>query len=691
MYRSYESYNFLRLLLPLIAGIVCYLFLGIIIPFAKTLLTISFIISFFIVAIAKLKKLEYTSVVFGLSLNILLFVAGNYLSVRYDASNNDNFFAHFRADSKYIKLQIDEPFVKKGNYYKSKASILTAYYNEESIEVTGKTFINIKNEENLNVPKYGDVLLAQNKLFEIKGAKNLGEFNYKRYANLKQIHFQAYFTTNDYTVFCNECGSKLWANIYKVRVQLVNALIKNIEDETTLAITTALLLGQKNYLTKTVKATFANTGAMHILAVSGLHVGMLFLILNYLFKPIAGKRWGRAVAAILSVLVIWLYAGITGFSASVTRASLMFSLFLVADIVNRDKNTYNILAASAFLILLYQPNMIAEVGFQLSYAAVFSIVSLYPYIYKWFLFQNKIVNFFWSISAVSIAAQIGTMPISLYYFNQFPTTFLFSNLVAIPAAFAIFGSGIAILGFNYLLPPLAILTGYFLEIIVGTLHLTLSSLNKVPFSTIEFNSFSAYFPFVAFLLFTGLIVWLINQNRKALWLAAFCLFLLCGSHTLKKMKSFNEEKLLVYNNNNSLIMETLASGTSIGNISKSDISSNIFEIDKAVHQYFQVSNQFQFDYPNINNLYQIKDKTVFILNDEVKIDKLPLGVKVDVLVIENSPYINDFKTLLNKIELKEVVITSNNKNANYYLKQFDKYNVKCYSVKNEGMYVANLN
>lgn len=690
MYRSFESYSFLRLLLPLIAGIIFYLLLSITIPFAKFLLLFCFLILFTIAFIRSVNISTKGSFVFGIFLNLFLFFAGNHLTATYDLCNQKNFFANYINDCDYIKLQIEEPFVLKGNYYKSNASIIASYNNEIATATSGKTYINIRQEDDLVTPGYGDILFVKNKLFEIDGPKNIGEFNYKNYSNLKQIHFQTYLKPSEYSIVCEDCGSKLWTGIYGLRVRLINALIENIEDETSLAITSALLLGQKNFLTIDVKSTFADTGAMHILAVSGLHVGILFLMLNLLFKPIANGRWGRAVAAILSVLIIWLYAGITGFSASVTRASLMFSLFLVADIVNRDKNTYNILAASAFLILLYQPNMLAEVGFQLSYAAVFSIVTLHPYIYKWLSFKSKFIDFFWSISAVSIAAQIGTVPISLYYFNQFPTTFLFSNLIAIPAATAIFVSGISILGFSFILPSVAAFIGKCLTLIIGGLHFLLSSFSKIPFSTIEFNSFANHFPFLLFLFFIGLITWLIHQNRKALWLSGFSLLLLCASNAIKKWDAFDDEKLLIYNNNKSLNIETFAAGNSLGNITSKIEEKNLFAANKQVHQHFQLTGQFSFEYPHIQNLYQIKNKTILLLNDEVDVQKLPKGVKVNVLIIENNPYINKFETLINELKIEEVVITANNKFAKYYINEFSKYKIPCYSIKDEGMYVVDL-
>lgn len=690
MYKSFESYIFVRLLLPLIAGIVCYLFLSFTIPFAKFLLLFCFLILFTIASVGRLNISTYGSLLFGIFLNLFLFFAGNHLSANYDLSNKKNFFTNYINDSDYVKLQIEEPFVKKGNYHKSIATVIASYQNETVNATSGKTYISIKKDNVSILPAYGDILFIKNKLFEIDGPKNIGEFSYKNYSNLKQIHFQTYLNASDYSVVCEGCGSKLWTGIYKLRVHLINALIENIEDETSLAITSALLLGQKNFLTKIVKNTFADTGAMHILAVSGLHVGILFLVLNLLFKPIAKGRWGRAVAAILSVVVIWLYAGITGFSASVTRASLMFSLFLVAEIVNRDKSTYNILAASAFLILLYRPNMLASVGFQLSYAAVFSIVTLYPYIYKWFVFKSKIANFFWSLSSVSIAAQIGTIPISLYYFNQFPTTFLLSNLVAIPAATAIFISGISILSFNFIVPSIAAFIGKCLEIIIGTLHFSLSTFSKIPYSTIEFNSFTSYFPFLMFSFFIGFIAWLIHQNRKALWLAAFSLLLLCCSNAFKKWDNLNKEKLLIYSNAKGLNIETLTSRKSLGNIATDGFAKNLFASNKPVHQHFQINEQLNFNYPNIQNFYQIKNKTILLLNDEVDIRALPKGIEADVLVIDNNPYIKNFEAIINEIGINEVIITSNNNFADFYKKKFDEYNMSCYSIKDQGMYAINL-
>jgi len=689
MYRSFETYNFLRLLLPFIAGVIGYLWLNVQLPFAKAVLLINFIILLGIALVRKLRNSNIAPIIFGVGLNLLLIVAGNYLSAAYDLSNKDNFFSNYQNESDYVKLQIDEPFVKKGKYYKSTASIIASFKSDTVNIVCGKTYINIKDADTATPPQYGDILIVQNKLFEIDGPKNIGDFDYQRYSNLKQIHYQAYLKSSDYVVVCSSCGSKLWAVIYQLRVQLIEALAKNINDETTLAISSALLLGQKNFLTKAVKNTFADTGAMHILAVSGLHVGILFLILNFLFKPFAHGKWGRVTTAVLSVLIIWIYAGLTGFSASVTRASLMFSLFLIGDIINKDKNTYNILAASAFIILLYRPNMLAEVGFQLSYAAVFSIVTLYPYIFKWFTFKSKFANFFWSISAVSIAAQIGTAPISLYYFNQFPTTFLLANLIAIPAATIIFISGISILVFSFIAPFIATFVGKFLEIVISSLHFSLSTMSKIPYSKMEFHSFSNHFPFLMFLFFVGLITWLLHQKQKALWVAAFSLLLLCCSKTLKNWEHFNEERLLVYNNNNGLVAEVLTTGKSIGKIVKNTGADN-FSFSQTAHKYFGINDRHNFDYPNFKNLYSIKNQTVFVLNDEIDLKQIPQEINIDLLIIENNPYIKDIENFARRFENTIIIISSNNSNISYYKTKLEQYNVNYYSIKDEGMYVANL-
>lgn len=201
-----------------------------------------------------------------------------------------------------------------------------------------------------------------------------------------------------------------------------------------LAILSALTLGDKSQLTQELKASYATTGASHILAVSGLHVGIVYwVIITLLSKILPGERM-KKVRVISSLTVLWGYAFIAGLSASVVRASIMLTLVAIGELLERRALTLNTLFASAFCMLLYHPRYLTDVGFQLSYTAVLSILLFQERIYKALIFNGYLLDKIWSLTSVSIAAQLGTLPIVLFHFHRFSNLFGLSGLIVIPVA-----------------------------------------------------------------------------------------------------------------------------------------------------------------------------------------------------------------------------------------------------------------
>jgi competence protein ComEC len=190
---------------------------------------------------------------------------------------------------------------------------------------------------------------------------------------------------------------------------------------------------------------YAKAGAIHILAISGLHIGILLLILQFIMKPLLYFRYGKFVRLLMILCLLWSFAIIAGLSPSVVRAVTMFSLFAIVRGLKRTSNSLNTLAVSAFILLLFRPGFCFDVGFQLSYAAVASIITVKPVLDKWWRIKHRIGNWFLDLFKVSIAAQIGVLPLSLYYFHQFPGLFFVTNMVVVPCLIVILGLGILML------------------------------------------------------------------------------------------------------------------------------------------------------------------------------------------------------------------------------------------------------
>src|SRR5690606_4466680 len=313
----------------------------------------------------------------------------------------------------------------------------------DDLSVSGKSIINLQ-KDSIGAPlKVDDIFITKTILKDINPPLNPNQFDYRKYLERKYIYHQ--FFTNKTSLFKVASEKNTFLGIAGQIRNHINIKLKTHPfnpDE--LAIINALLLGQRLDISEEVYSNYTNAGVIHILAISGLHIGIILLILSSVLKPIELFKHGKLIKTILLIIILWGFAFIAGLSASVTRSVTMFSIVAMAMNLKRPTSIYNTLSISMFALLLVKPMFLFDVGFQLSYLAVFSIVIVDPLLHNLWKPKNKIINFYWRTLTVTISAQIGVLPLTLYYFHQLPGLFFISNFVIVPALGIILGLGILV-------------------------------------------------------------------------------------------------------------------------------------------------------------------------------------------------------------------------------------------------------
>jgi competence protein ComEC len=279
-------------------------------------------------------------------------------------------------------------------------------------------------------------------------------------------------------------GNSLYAFAIRSRIYFKEIIYAQITAHRERAIALALLLGTKEELTPEIRETYAAAGAMHVLAVSGLHVGIVYGLILLLFRNAYKRPVMKWIYLVVTLGTLWSYALITGLSASVLRAVTMFSLMTIAKVARREGNIYNTLSAAGLLLLCYDPYMIMSVGFQLSFLAVFGIVYITPKIYHRVMVDQYLLNKMWEATCVTLAAQISTLPLVLLYFNQIPTYFFLANLVVIPAAFAILVLGLVLFVVEAI-PYIGEVVGYGLAQLIYWTNEFVYLMDSMPYNTIN--------------------------------------------------------------------------------------------------------------------------------------------------------------------------------------------------------------
>jgi len=455
----WSAFPFVRIVFALMVGILLYKSFQLdafICSMLSVFLSISYTILYFAFKPSQRRKYHF---LFGLVSLSAIACFGVALTHQKTEILQSSHFANLSDSLAYYEAVLDEEVQEKTKGYKMEVVIKRIFIKGKWQEASGRNLLYIKKIEDNTLAKnlkYGDKIVVRAAPQLTLPPPNPKAFDFKQYLAYQQIYHQQFVLPSQVKVIGNEPPNYILKLAIELRQKADKALATYIDSKEEYAIVTALVIGIKDHLDNTIRNTYSNTGAMHVLAVSGLHVGILLAILERIFSWVKNKgRHGKWIFLTIILLGLWFYAFITGLSPSVLRAVIMFSLVALAKTIQRNSSIYNTIAFSALLILCYDPYLLLSVSFQLSYLALLGIVYFHPKIYGLFRLEDKFptlskwfykpLDFAWSITCVSIAAQIGTFPLGLYYFHQFPVYFPLSNLVVIPAAAWIFSFGLIII------------------------------------------------------------------------------------------------------------------------------------------------------------------------------------------------------------------------------------------------------
>ena len=610
---------------------------------------------------------------------ITFFLIGMILVYENDATNHTNYFEkHLKNTSKVI-LAIDK-VLKPGNYHHKYVADVVQL---DSKKTTGHVLLNIEKDSTSLLFHTGDLVFLKNKFQDIKSSLNPHQFNYKHYLKKQGINQQVYITHQE-ILLLDESKVSLLRFIDAFRVKIQKSLRRYHFTDDELAVMNALLLGQRQEISKQLSDNYSKAGAIHILAVSGLHVGVILLILSLILKPLERVNNGKLIKLVLVILSLWFFAILAGLSASVIRAVTMFSAIALGQFFNKRNAVEHSLIFSMFIILLCKPLFLFDVGFQLSYTAVFGIIWIQPVLYQLWKPNFFIVDKGWQLITVSVAAQLGVLPISLFYFHQFPALFFISNLIIIPFLGVILGLGLVVLVLSYMSILPLFLEGFYGDVI--------SILNKVVafvarqesflFSEISFSALKMIFSYL--LIISGFQLFLkLNTKRCFLFfgsILAFQCVLILEKYTIAQKSEF----IVFHKSKNSII--GIRKGSSFELYHSMDslqISSQKLLINYKVGENITSQN-----YHKLSNLMYYDKQVVLIIDKDGLYDIKELNNPI--VLLRQSPKIN-LQRLVKK--LKPAIIIADGSNYKSYI---ENWNTTCKNLKtpfwttyNQGAYVLN--
>jgi competence protein ComEC len=393
----------------------------------------------------------------------------------------------------------------------------------DGIQCTGKILINSTKNSKNEVLKIGSQLCFVSTIYPNRKPDNPNQFDYGAYLENKSISGYTYTSIDKIKI-----NTKLVKNISYYSSLIRNKIIGNLKKEgfgsNELPVISALILGQQQEISSEILKNYQYAGAIHVLSVSGLHVGFILLFITFLLKPLPKSKLGNGIRLGCTIFSLWSFALLAGLSPSIVRATAMFTFVAIGMYLKRKTNVFHTLLVSLFLILLFVPSFLFDIGFQLSYLALFFILWLQPLLANLWIPKYKIITYFWEIITISFAAQLGTLPLSIYYFHQFPGLFFVTNCIVIPFLSIIMALGVLVMSLA-LFDFVPIFSLQLLQWLVGFLNKIIGWIASFDEFIIQDISFPLPYLFCSYLFIIASIIWFKKPTFQKLAVTLGLLFI----------------------------------------------------------------------------------------------------------------------------------------------------------------------
>ena len=601
-------------------------------------------------------KTLYSFFVFSTSI-FVGFVAQGISDVR----NHKNHYSEFCInENKIHKIEISiREKLKPNNFTNRYFGIVKSIDGKAS---SGKILVSVYKDSTKNELIVGNRILVESQIVPHKKTNNPNQFDYGNYLKKKSVLSQVSLSKSEVKI-SSEIDKNLWYYAANFRERIIYNLQKNGFRKEELQVANALILGQQQEIDKDILQDYQFAGAVHILSVSGLHVGYIMLFLNFILGFLPKKNLFNWLKFIIIVVSLWAFAFVAGLSPSVIRSATMFSFLAAGLCLGRENNIFHTLVASLFFILLIEPSFIFDVGFQLSYVSLFFILWLQPLLSKLYHPKNDVFQNVWGVFTVSVAAQIGAFPLSIYYFHQFPGLFFITNMVILPCLGGIMILGIIVMILAYFdIVPL--LLSIVLEKFIFTLNWFIAQIANIESFVITQIPLSKTMLFALYLVIITWILWIEKSSYKKLYVALLSvlilqLCILSNNYNIEKKQElivFQVPKKSIIIEQQGTIVNVFIDSNAIKDVSKNQMLNNYI-----VSNFAQIGKQTK-----LSNLLFYNNKRLLILDSLAVYSS---QIKPDIAIITQSPKIN-FERFLSVCQPKIVVADGSNYKS--YIKRWQE-------------------
>jgi len=535
----------LRILIPLISGIIA----GEYVTIKETLLYISTGVLLLLLVIFRLAS-PYSryrmQLIRGILVWLLVFLAGGMLIQTSKVTAKKSWYGHEYQEGQRLLLRVEEPFARRAKSIKTKATVVGRWQDEKFKRATGSLWFYSAPDAIPDDYSIGNYIITSQVIQPVQNSGNPGTFDYAAYSRRQDVTGQLYIRDTTQIILVRDTAFLFKRKIIAWRQAILHQLKKYIHGKEEAGLAEALLVGYKEDLDEDLLRSYSNTGVVHVIAVSGMHLALIYWLIQKLLAPLLAVPRTKWICFIIAVSLLWLFSLIAGGAASIVRAAVMFTCLLLGQTLSRQSNIYNTLAVSAMLLLCYDPYWLWDAGFQLSYLAVLSIVLFYKPVYNLIYCRYRIADRIWQLCAVTCAAQVLTTPVSIYLFHQFPVCFLFTNLPVVPLSSVILIGEIGLLatGFSSWLSEYAgMILGWMIRLMNNIIYI----IEKLPFAIWDNLNISIVQVLLLYLVIGLTAFGLMEKSAKALIVSLATLNVVAGIRYVDFSKASAQNRFIVFN------------------------------------------------------------------------------------------------------------------------------------------------
>ncbi len=678
---------FLRLIIPFMAGIALQWYAPL--PVAACWALLATAVAALVLFNLRSGFLQYRfGWVNGLLIHLLLFLAGWLLAYYKDASHRQPWFNHYYSSGNCLVVTLAEPLSAKPNSYKSIAAVDALLQPDMIRTVQGTILIYFKKDSLSAQLHYGSQIVFNKKLQAIRNSGNPGAFNYEQYAAFMGIYQQVFLAAGEYRLLPGKEPNSFRQFLFTAREKIVHIISRYIPGQKEAGLAEALLVGYKDDLDKNLVQSYTNTGVVHIIAISGMHLALIYWLLNTVLSPLKNTKQTKWLVPVAVLMGLWLFSLLAGGGPSILRSAVMFTGLVLGESLQRKAGIYNALAASAFILLCINPGWLWDAGFQLSYTALLSIVIFNQPIYQCCHFQNKIIDGAWKLMAVSLAAQVLTTPVSIYHFHQFPVYFLLTNLVAVPLSSIIVLLEIFLCMVSFM-PLLAKFTGITLHWLLYEMNSFIERIESLPFS--GWNGLQVNMPQVLLLYgcIIGLACWLMKKNKAALLPGLACLLGFLCIRTISFVGASRQQQLIVYNLPGHQAMD-LISGRTCCFRGDTDLQTNAtLQACRSLHRVNNYRDAADLGYAGA--LFFFGNKKIVLVDTGFNLHAPGININADLVIVSRNALLPTEK-LLQVFNCRQIIFDGSNtaRNVNKWKQEAAKLGLSCFYTVDNGAFVMNM-